>query len=400
MNIYNFSSGDNDSSNDYIRMQVAMNAESQSRIKIYNSGTTGIIEYQTKSDYIWKFERVKYVSEQIVQLSSSQADKLGYPESMPWIPGESISPLSSNENVTIGNLGPLTKKSDLSQSEYVHSGKIILEDYYDEPWSPQGVVEVSNVYSTEGNMPFVEIEENDISSTGSIALTSSSLQGCIFNIDIKRNFISGNSNETGSLILPDKFVAQTNSSQKKGDMLEEWNSIFEINKNCNADSIFKSGENRDEVFMGQIKEYLDYNWNGKMKSNLWGDYIDNEEIELSSRDPLVLKNHIFYCFYYFGASDDIYHLAQYSYGYQYNNMNWHIGLGGKSNFSDNIRAIRTELSYLPVIKETKEVSRVYGLPPKSAYSYNIENNINISNFLGSVNPDGTTNQNGINSNNY
>ena len=45
MNIYNFSSGDNDSSNDYIRMQVVMNAESQSRIKIYNSGTTGIIEY-------------------------------------------------------------------------------------------------------------------------------------------------------------------------------------------------------------------------------------------------------------------------------------------------------------------------------------------------------------------
>ena len=54
MNIYDFSSGDNDPNNDYIRMQVAMDADSLSRIKIYYSGTTGIIEYQTNSDYVWK----------------------------------------------------------------------------------------------------------------------------------------------------------------------------------------------------------------------------------------------------------------------------------------------------------------------------------------------------------
>ena len=110
-------------------------------------------------------------------MSSSHNNKIGYPDSAPWVPGDNICPLSNDENVEIANLKPLTKKSELTELEYIKSGKIIIEDYYDDPWSPQGLIQVSNVYSTEGNMPFVSIEQDDINSTGSIELTSSSLEG-------------------------------------------------------------------------------------------------------------------------------------------------------------------------------------------------------------------------------
>lgn len=400
MNIYNFSSGDHDPSNDYIRIHAAMDAGSQSKIKIFNSGSNGVIQYQTSSDYIWKLERVKYISDETVPLSASQSSKMGYPDSMSWIPGEYISPLSNNKNIETGKLNSLTKKSDTDELEYLKEPRLIVEDYYDYEWLPSGLIQVSKVNSSDGNIPFVEIEQNDISLTGSISLTSSSLEGCVFSMDIKKDFISNTANKAGSLILPEKFSAKRNSSQRKEDMLNEWNSIFEINADCNADSIFRDGENRDSAFIKELKGYIDKNWYGKMKRNLWGDYIDNQNINLSSRDPLILKNHIFYCFYYFGVSDDLYNLASYSYGYQDNGMSWHIGLGGSSNFSDNVRSIKKELSYLPVIKETKEVSKVYGLPLRSAYVYNLQNNLNIADFIGTINEDGTTSENGINSNNY
>lgn len=400
MNIYNFSSGDHDPSNDYVRIHAVMDAGSQSKIKIFNSGSSGVIQYQTSSDYIWKLERVKYISDEIVPLSVSQSSKIGYPDSMSWIPGEYISPLSSNKNIETGKLNSLTKKSDIDNLEYLKSPRLIVEDHYDYEWLPSGLIQVSKVKSSGGDIPFIEIEQNDISLTGSISLTSSSLEGCVFSMDIKKDFISNTANKAGSLILPEKFSAKQNSSQRKEDMLNEWNSIFEINANCNADSIFRDGENRDSAFIKELKAYIDKNWYGKMKRNLWGDYIDNQNINLSSRDPLILKNHIFYCFYYFGVSDDLYNLASYSYGYQDNGMSWHIGLGGKSNFSDNVRSIKKELSYLPVIKETKEVSKVYGLPLRSAYVYNLQNNLNIADFIGTINEDGTTSENGINSNNY
>jgi hypothetical protein len=79
---------------------------------------------------------------------------------------------------------------------------------------------------------------------------------------------------------------------------------------------------------------------------------------------------------------------------------WHMSTGGKSIFSENVRDITSEVSYLPVIGETKKISKIYGLPPRTVYAYNLENNINISNFIGSVNSDGTTNPNGSNPNSY
>lgn len=378
------SSGDSDPSNDYLKMQVVMDADSYSNIKIYNSGGSGVIEYQTNSDYIWKFQRVKYISEEVVPLEQAQNQKIGYPHSLPWVPGEDISSLSNSKEVETSYLKPMTSKDSLSDLNYEKSKKIILEDMYGIEWSPSGVIKASNVYSLEGNMPFVEISNTDINTTGSIDLYSSSLAGCIFSIDIKKNFLSGEANQSGSLLLEDEFIGRRYSSVAKGELPGEWNNIFDINRNCNADSIFKNGKNRDEVFMEELCSYLDDNWYNNLKKNLWGQYIEDESLDLSSRDPEVLKNHIYYCFYYFGASDDFYRLAQRSYGYQYYNLSWHIGLGGKSLFSKNRRSMRQEIAYLPVIEKTKKINKVYGLPPRTSYSYNLGNNINVANFTGNL----------------
>jgi|GEM_PF-4455135 len=380
MSIYNMSSGDSDPNNDFLRMHIAMDADSSSTITIFNSGNAGVVKYSTNSDYAWKVERIKYISEDTRALKASENQRVGYPESISWIPGSLISPLSSSEEVKVGGLKSFTSKDDLNGAQYLKSGHLVLEEHYEEQWSPQGIIQVSNVYSEYGNMPFVDIENKDIESTGVINLYSSSLKGCIFSIDIKRNFISGEANEAGSILLSDQIDTKSSSSVRKNDTISEWNSIFEINKNCNADSIFKNGKNRDEVFAEELKSYLDDTWHNKLKRNLWGDYIDNENIELSSRDPETLKNHIFYCFYYFGASDDINILSNASF-YANEGLSWYIGLGGKSLFSDNIRSMKTELSYLPVISKTKKVTKVYGLPPRTTYSYNLQNNINIADFI-------------------
>ena len=380
MNIYSMSSGDNDPSNDYVRMHVAMDAGTSSNIRIYNSGIFGVIQYSSTSDYAWKVERVKYISEETVELSTSENQKIGYPSGFAWIPGDSISSLSSSEEVETGKLDSLTEKSELSNNEYLKSGSLVLEDLYDDEWSPQGIMKVSNVYSLKGNMPFVNIKNKEISSTGSFDIYASSLEGCIFTMDIKRDFISGDSNGPGSLLLPDLIKTKTTSSVSKGETLKEWNSMFEINQNSNVDSIFKNGQNRDEVFIQEMQNYLEKNWYNKLKRNLWGNYIDNESIQLSSRDPETLKNHIFYCFYYFGASDDINILSNTSFSGS-EGMNWYIGLGGKSLFSENVRALRSELAYLPVVKQTKEITKIYASPPRTTYSYNLQNNINIADFI-------------------
>jgi hypothetical protein len=400
MNFYSISSGDHDPNNDFISMNIAMSADSYSNIKIYNSGTTGVIEYNTDSDYIWKMERVKYVSTGVVQLSSSQSQRIDYPDSLSWVPGNIVCPLSNNENVKVAKLKTFTNKVDLDEFEYLKSGKIILEDYYDEPWSPQGMIQVSNVYSSEGNMPFVDVKEVNVSLTGSINLYSSSIAGSIFSIDIKRNFISGDGNQDGSINLPEEFDPVYTNSNRMGDTVEEWNSIFQINQNCNADSKFRNGVNRDEKFIEEIGGYLNKNWYNKLKRNIWGDYINNQNINLSSRDPEILKNHIFYCFYYFGASDDMNELFKANSDLKNIDCSWHMSTGGKSIFSENVRAITSEVSYLPVIGETKRVSKIFGLPPRTVYAYNLENNINISNFIGSINSDGTTNPNGSNNSSY
>ena len=129
MNIYSMSSGDNDPSNDYVRMHVAMDAGTSSNIRIYNSGISGVIQYSSTSDYAWKVERVKYISEETVELSASENQKIGYPSGFAWIPGDSVCSLSNSEEVETGKLDSLTEKSELSNNEYLKSGSLVLQTY-------------------------------------------------------------------------------------------------------------------------------------------------------------------------------------------------------------------------------------------------------------------------------
>ena len=108
-----------------------------------------------------------------------------------------------------------------------------------------------------------------------------------------------------------------------------------------------------------------------------------------------------YQLYYFGASDDIRNMGHKKYKSRSDitDMRWHIGLGGLYEKSNSSRKLTQELSFLSPTSEYKNLYKVVGLPPRTAYAYNLQNNINISDFVGSINPDGTVNPNGSSASN-
>lgn len=423
INIYNISSGDADPNNDYLEIHGTIDAGETSFVKVYNVDGTGVIQYNTNSDYLSKVERKKYFSESNVNLKLSQSSKLGYPEYFSWAPGDKISVLSNNEQVEGNQYPPLTQKNQIPDNHIEKSGIFITSDYYDQNWAPTGVLVVDDVYSQQtaqasgvGNPPFVSLTTGE--STESVSgflnkfqvvndmtqqereevepktkqicafeLSASSIEGAVFSMNIKRNFLNKDYFAAGNVNLPPKFGRIKLNQTDNLSTLREWNSIFLINDDCNADSIFREGDNRDSVFYKELEEYINNNWNGRLKDHLWGNYINDETCELSTRDPSKLKRHILYCYYYFGVSDDLYNLALKSYpdykvvvGTQ-TVMRWHMGLGGKSKYSKNKRFLTKEFSYLPTISEYKTISKVMGLPPRTSYVYNIENNRAIGDYI-------------------
>ena len=408
MNIYNVSSGDADPNNDYFRIHAAMDAGSASTIRIYQSGGRGVMSYSTTSDYIWKLERRKYASSEIVQLKASEGDKVGYPNSIGWVPGTGVSVLSNSELLSTGRIETFTQKTGLSESNFIKSGIFIPEDYYDRAWDATGVITVFNVsgsfsaYPGSGinavnssSPPFVRLGNTNTATTGEIEVFASQLEGCVFQMDIGRNFLSGAAVKTGMLSLPEKFGPAYTPASDKLSFKNEWNSIFDINAGANADIFFRSGENRDQVFGEAMEKYLNENWYGKLQEHLWGSQInDTEWVKLSSRDPETLKNTIIYCFNYFGASNDIFEMGRWSY---FNGvvgvgsaLEWHIGTRGPSLYSNNVRFLRQEIAYLPTIGKYMNVNKIFGLPPRTSFSYNVENNQNISLFTGGFAPGAAT----------
>ena len=417
MNIINLSGIDH-SNSDYFRLSIAMEAGQTSSIRIYTTGGSGVIEYQTNSDYIYSIKRFPCLGKEPRELSNSSASKIGYPRGVSWAPGSSVSSLSNNELIDesdqlsgvlngysrapgLNKIKPLTSKQDLSQNEYELSSLYFPEEYYNEDWFPDFKIQANNINSLDGRMPFVDIKQNDVQKTGLINLISSSQRGGIFTIDIGRDFMNGPARPYSGLNNIDEIKPALNNSNTKSSTLKEWNSFFVINDLCNADSIFSNGRNRDEVFVSNIQKYLDKNWYNKLKKNLWGDCIDDQSVELNSRDPETLKNVIMYQLYYFGASDDIRNMGHKKYKSRSDitDMRWHIGLGGLYEKSNSSRKLTQELSFLSPTSDYKNLYKVVGLPPRTAYAYNLQNNINISDFVGSINPDGTTSPNGSSTSN-
>ena len=422
-NFYNISSGDADPNTNYFQFYGAMDAAETSYVNIYNVDGTGVIQYDSNSDYFWKIQRKEYFSENVINIKNTQNQKDGYPEYFTWAPGIKISALSNDKRVKENSYPPLTQKDDISNNKIEKSNIFLIPEYYQENWSPTGVVVVDDVYSEliegqsgRGNPPFVSLKTGiytepvsgfmeilqpilgitdqekeqaklNTQQICSFKISSSSIDGSVFSMKIMSNFLNKDYFAAGSDNLIPKFGRVSLDQTDNLSTLEEWNSIFSINDNCNADSIFREGQNRDIAFYKEIEEYINTNWNGKLFDHLWGSYIEDDTCELSTRDSQQLKKHVLYCYYYFGASDDIYNLALKAYpDYSITLgtdtvMRWHMGLGGRSKYSKNKRFLAKELSYLDVIKKYKEVNKVMGLPPRTLYGYNIQNNKNISNFL-------------------
>ena len=393
------------SNSDSFRLGIAMNAGSSSTLKIYESGGSGILSYSTTSDYIYSIKRLSYVSGQVRELSTDQSQRIGYPSGVAWVPGAGISVVSNgssiNENRSLSitasganRIPTLTPKADLAEGKYIKSGIYIPSNHYNDGWNPDYKFRINKVNTIEGTTPFVEVVSNDISSTGVVNLYSSSQGSTVFALDIVRDFNSGNANFMTGANNIQLYTPSLISSNSFPSLIDTWNRVFLINAGCNAGWTFSSGQNRDIEFNNAVSSYIDINWDDVMERYLWGSCITDPNVSLSSRDPNVLKNTVLYQFYFFGASDDIFNMAlkmcPSSLGGS--QMDWHFGLGGPSISSNSQRSLIRENTYLPTTNSFRDIHKVIGLPPFTSYTANIQNDTNVSLFLGATNPDGSTEQ--------
>jgi hypothetical protein len=407
MNIYSISSGDQNPDYDLFGLQIAMDGDSNSTIRIYNSGTTGVIQYETKSDYIYSIQRVKTFGGYRVPAAASEVDRVGYPYGFAWVPGEKISSLCGYSQVgditgginNSGRLSPLTPKTSLNASQFLLSGVYVPAHHYDDPWSPSGKITVDYVSEvTSTRPPLITIENNDIATTGVINIQSTNHEGSIVLLAIRPDFTRSSAQASGNSGAPLKFGGIVSPSASREMTLREWNSLFVINDGCNANSMFRSGENRDTEFTNELGSYLDDNWHSKLEEHLWGGYINDTGCALLTRNSSILKNLIFYQLSTFGASDDLRALGVKSYpdanDFIENSstlLRWHIGLGGWDVYSRRKRALRTELAWLAPLGKPNYVPVVGGLPPRRYCSYLVENNNNlvaIKSGLNTINPMG------------
>jgi hypothetical protein len=398
MNIYDISSGDSDPNYDLFGLQIAMDGDSNSTIRIYNSGGAGVIQYGTQSDYIYSIQRVTPFRGNSRSGALSQVDRVGYPEGFAWIPGRRVSSLSAYSQVGAlsivtaksgsGNLPSLITKENLSTNNFLLSGIYVPSHHYDDPWVPSGKIRVDYVDELTSNRPpLITVENSDIETTGKINIQSTNHEGSIVLLAIRPDFTHEAARASGNLNAPLKFGAITSPAATRSATLREWNSLFNINDGCNVNSVFKSGENRDTEFTSELANYLSANWYSKLQEHLWGDYIQDSGCSLFTRDPRILKNVIFYQLSIFGTSNDILELGIKS--YPDNNdiiqnsstlIRWHFGLDGYEMYGNQRRFLYTEDAWIEPLGELKSVSVVGGLPPRQYCSYLIENNQNLSAF--------------------
>lgn len=416
LNTINISS--NNHQNDYFSLSVAMDAATNSEINLFSINGFVMLQYTTKSDYVFEFSRHRDFTDEVVTLESSSSGMIGYPDKISWIPGGHVSMLSQEQ--VVSNKIPPTQDISLLDDNQYHKGEfLILGDYYNLPSPQVGQWEPQDLRSIEGSnksVPHLEVRTKKDGSYGrvyyavkyfmdhfsfpdefaegipsfdqllpathelmAIEIFSSKLEGSLFQFNIKRNFLEKDLLGQGAFGLQKKPNLIYDRLVDKNTTLTEWNSIFDINGSANADSIFRDGSNRDEVFYQQLEEYINKNWYGKLRRNLWGDAIEDESVELTTRDPKILKDNILYCFYYFGASDDVKNLGLFSYkdyspGSGDTVIRWHIGLGAKSRYSNERRSLLSEQAYLPPVKQQKKISKVVGLSPRPSYAYDVEYN--------------------------
>jgi len=414
MDKYSFNSGSANPNNDGLKFSVAMDPGSHSTLIIRNVSGSGVANYLTDSDYVYHVSRVPYREESYREVDSSFSANLSYPSGVSIIPGKNVCANASSKNVEsiyrlpVGSRiysGQYSDKQlitgqllddesnyyDVAMDGFEYSNLIDPEEFFQSGWAVSGGLKVSFVESVNESMPFIDIENMDTSS-GQIArmdIYSSELNGSFFNLTIENDItatgvpgedyisnIEGNPYEFNK--KQDEIEPFSVGGQTELKLIEEWNSLFSINRGTNIEDEFSNGRGRDEVFIEAVKKFLDKNWDTSMKEFLWGNIIGRNEVrnELTVKSAPGLRMAIFFQLYYYGASDDIKILSEYMGQKQRlgKTMDWHMGLGGTSKVSGKTRKLKQEYTYMSTSRSYKKIYKVYDMPPRNSFTATSESN--------------------------
>ena len=400
----NFNSGDSNPHNDGIRLSIAMNPDSFSKIIIRNNEGSGLIDYLTDSDYIYNLSRISYFKKELKDVNSQYSEYKSYPSGLSWIPGGLVSSKSnsnfidqevrlpigsfvSGEYVVTGSQETYSSVEEIATSGILLGKTISIPDVFEEEWTGGYQLEITDVSSPNDTHPFIEFDNNE---TGDavISIFSSDLEGAIFDLEIKKDFtLDGSDNEQNLLSFPEKKIYPLyygGIDYDESRFIEEWNSLFKINQNSNADSYFDDGDNRDDFFVYNIEQYINKNWNQSMRKFLWKDSIENIPHLLSTNEAIKLKQVIIYQMKNFGASEDLKSMMEYK--EQKNRLGqqieWHIGLGGKTKVGDHERHLKQEYTFIPPLNKSILITKVKGLPLRECFSANLRANQKLSEDMG------------------
>ena len=215
---------------------------------------------------------------------------------------------------------------------------------------------------------------------------SSSEKGSIFSLKIKPDISTELSQDISAIPETRRIYPFYTGDYSERNLINEWNSIFKINDDSNSDSVFDTGEIRDEVYVKEIKSFIDKHWDGMLRDFLWKDSVENIGESLSTNEPIKLKKVISYQLSRHGASDDIKIMSEYQQQQSRigKTMRWHIGLGGSTKLGNNKRYLGREYSFVTALNKSIEFSRIYDLPLKDIVAENIKSDKRLAIDIGSA----------------
>lgn len=385
----NFSSGDNTPSNDVVRLNIAMEADSQSSIYLQYSGGKTLLSYATNSDYVFNVERFGRFSGEYKTIDPSYSNNIGYESGICWVPGKRIASNSESSEIPEDLNAPLlSDKNYFSDEEVEKKNTIILDDYYGESWLDNTCyMSIGNIKIIPdqngrkgGQGPFIEVVEPSVQNTGELRIYSSDLNSSVFSFEIKKDLKANVTNPNYSNPTRRKRSRINYGNKSLEGFIEEWNSIFSITDNANINSKFRDGTNVDQYFIKELKAYMNQEWDGKMQKYLWERATVDSLLELNTNDPATLKNVIFNQIKNYGASDDVKKISE-----KYNmNLSWHMGIGGVDADTSSRRKLLKSMAYMPDLECFKSIYKVGGFPPRGAFFANIASNVAMSQDLGTI----------------
>lgn len=390
----NFNSGDFNTNNDGLSFSVAMDPDSVSTLIIRSINGTGFFSYITESDYIYNVKRISFFDDNERNLNPSKSNLIGYPDSFNWVPGQRSSSLSNSREISeefrvpggsywsggylITGTGGYFPQ-DVVMDGVLEGNTIIVQDMFQGDWSGASTLEISDLSSEGSNIPFIDIEKNK-EDVCVFNMYSSSDKGSMFSLKIKPDITTELSQEISAIPETRRIYPIYIGDYSERNLIKEWNSLFRINENSNADSTFDTGEIRDAVYSKEMEYFINKNWDGMMRDFLWKDSVENIGDSLSTNQPVKLKKVILSQLLNHGASDDIHKMVKYQSQEARlgDSMKWHIGLGGTTKLGFNKRYLKKEYSFIAALNKSIEFNKVLGLPLRSVVVENITSDKKLS----------------------